>query len=89
MKKAHVAGLLLALIWAPNAIATGSACHSIKDWDARHQCLAEARNNYWYFYSVREHDGRKRCLATIKQQRGYCHAIKAEDRRRLCLAAVK
>lgn len=44
MKKTLVAALLLTLIWAPNAVANGSACHSIKDWDARHQCLAETRN---------------------------------------------
>lgn len=88
MKKTVVAGLLLTLMWAPNAIATGSACHSIKDWDARHQCLAEARNNYSYCYSVREHDRRKLCLAKIKRQRGYCHSIKAEDRRKLCLIKI-
>ena len=89
MKRTHVVGLLLALIWAPSAMASGSDCHSIKDWDARHQCLAETRSNYSYCYSVREHDRRKLCLATIKQQRGYCHAIKGEDRRKRCLSAVR
>ena len=59
MKKTLVAALLLTLIWAPNAVANGTGCHSIKDWDARHQCLAEARSNYSYCYSVRGHDGRK------------------------------
>ena len=75
--------------WMGGAMANGSGCHSIKDWDARHQCLAETKSNYSYCYSVRDHDGRKLCLATIKQQRGYCHSIKAEDRRKRCLAAVR
>ena len=32
MKKTLVAALLLTLIWAPNAVANGTGCHSIKDW---------------------------------------------------------
>ena len=88
MKRTYVAGLLLALIWTPSAMANGTVCHSIKDWDARQQCLAETRSNYSHCYSVREHDGRKLCLAKIKQQRGYCHAIKADDRRIRCLVMV-
>ena len=52
MKKILAAGLLLALIWAPSAMANGTGCHSIKDWDARHQCLAETKSNYSYCYSV-------------------------------------
>ena len=88
MRKILAAGLLLALIWAPSAMANGTGCHSIKDWDARHQCLAEARSNYSYCYSVRAHDARKLCLAKIKRH-GYCHAVKTENERRRCLAMVK
>lgn len=89
---ARSAFLVLLLVpgtgWMGGAMATGSSCHSIKDWDARHRCLAEVRGNYSYCHAIRDHDGRKLCLAKTKRQRGYCHSIRDESERKRCLVIV-
>jgi hypothetical protein len=87
------AGLLLAAACAfaaaAPAIASESACYSIRDSDRRNMCLAQAKRQDSYCHSIRNSDDRHMCLAVIKKRRSDCYSIRSNDQRNMCLAQVK
>ena len=88
-KSRQVVALALALGWSALAMAHGSSCYELADWDARQRCLADVRRDHAYCHAIRDHDQRQLCLAEIKLQRGYCHSIRDADVRHLCLIRIR
>lgn len=68
------------------AIAGSSNCYSIKDRDARSQCLAESKGQKSRCYQIENNDRKNLCLADTGNQKSYCYQIREKDTKALCLS---
>jgi hypothetical protein len=80
---------MVAMAWMEEAMAMGTACHSIKDVDKRAFCLGQVRQNHDYCYRIRDADRRNECLARTEWARDRCHTIKENDIRKACLVQTR
>lgn len=87
------AGAMMVFAWAITpgtpALASESACYSIRDADRKNMCLAQAKNQESYCYSIRHSDDKHMCLAVVKKRRSDCYSIRSNDQKNMCLAQVK
>jgi hypothetical protein len=88
-----LAAATLSLAWVvtmgTSALASESACYSIRDADRKNMCLARARNQESYCYSIRHSDDKHMCLAVVKKRRSDCYSIRSNDQKNMCLAQVR
>lgn len=64
-------------------------CWSIKDSDAKYNCLAMKDNKTHYCYNIKDNDMKHYCLAKVNFSKHYCYDIKNKDMKAECLAIIK